>query len=436
MKKSAKRVLSAALALVLVFSLSLPAFAAKNEKGQQYSEFQFYYVMGDSIPSEIGTDMTMTPGHFAPENPTDRYTREHCLKDGSYSDLVATHFNLGRYDGYDGTHVGWRTHEARISINPKYDGDEYTEIWEYPWAGDHKEDIINGRDKNIENLEKADLITINLGNNNIVGVAARTLSDKLGVELKTPKIEDVVDVDAIMAEAKSMPADKAIVFLLQTGFELLGKINDLVAAALVDISGAIKEFGASWDALIDDIRSVNKDATIVAIGMYNALGNVINMHLDGVSPIVGNAVKEITDPAIDYINLYMSKLSPKRCQYVFADIADVDLTGSPEGSHLGKAGHEYFAKKIIQAINSLGPCEHTNTELVNVKAPTKLTLGYSGDTVCADCGRTLSHGHLTTYFCASEHSGGFIVPDFMKSLLSFDFSEIFSKLFDPLGFLK
>jgi hypothetical protein len=39
-----------------------------------------------------------------------------------------------------------------------------------------------------------------------------------------------------------------------------------------------------------------------------------------------------------------------------------------------------------------GECAHTNTSLVNDKAATCLDAGYTGDTVCSDCGETIATG--------------------------------------------
>lgn len=439
MKRSAKRILSAALALILIFSLSVPAFAAVNEKGQKYSEFTYYYVMGDSIPTRVGPGMSDENSHFLTPSHLDPYYKsKHSLKIGSYPDLVASKLGITPDYGYDGTHVGWRTQEARVAINPDYDGDDYTANWEYDWAGDTLKSIQSNREDNIAALKKADLITINLGNNNVVGTATRTLYNELGINVNNIEkmgITEFVDIDAILAQAKAMPADKALVYLLNTAFDIFGDLNDFVKAALKDLGVAMKEFAESWDALIADIRDINPDATIVAISMYNAVGSAVVSNVDGLSPAVADALNAITDPAVEYFNNHMAIKSSMRNEYVFADITAVDLAGSQDGAHLGKAGHEYYAKKIIQAINSLGPCEHNSTELVGEKAATKITLGYSGDTVCTDCGKVLHEGHVTTYL-DSQAIGGFVMPDFIKALFSFDFMQFIVRLFNIFGFGK
>ena len=52
------------------------------------------------------------------------------------------------------------------------------------------------------------------------------------------------------------------------------------------------------------------------------------------------------------------------------------------------------------------PCEHMNTELVNEKDPTCLDKGYTGDTVCADCGVLLESG-TPIGVVSHQFSGGY-----------------------------
>jgi len=380
MKKTTRMLFSLMLALSMVLGLCSVVCAEGDEK-----KYHNYYMMGDSIPQLIGEDMTTDKDYLG-------------YNEGIYPELVAQHYGVESL--YWGANQGWRTHEARISINKNYDGDEHTEKWEYAWAGDKLVDIQKKRDQNIAALAAADMITINLGNNNLVAPLVVCVYKVFGTAyLKHGGYEE--DLEEILETAKALPVEEALYYLLEQGSEFALDAAEVLDLAKVALPQAMAEFCDSWDALIDDVRAVNASAPIVVVGMYNALGSAAKKNVSGISDEVVSMLDAIAEPTVKYFNSYMSSGSSRCSEYVFADVYDVDLTGSEEGSHLGKAGHQYFADQIIRAFDSL-ECDHANRTLKDVKEATRWTLGYSGDEYCQDCGKLLNEGHITVYVCRHE----------------------------------
>lgn len=374
--KATRRIISLALTLLLVFSLCAPVFAAENDE----QPFENYFVIADSIAIKKSDSMPDIPG---------------CLgfRQGLYAERIAKYFNIPQ--GYNGAHTGWRTHEALAAIDPDYLADDYTTVFEKGWGGDNLDSIKKWQPEYRANLAKADLITVNLGNNNVVGTLAYSLSKVF--ELETAGTEYEQAALQKIAEAKEMEASEAIGFILDAA-KLMCQVKILVETALADFTKAMKEFPASWDALMAEIREVNPDATIVVISMFNPVASTLREKAGiDLGESLGKFVTETTSGLVDIINCYMKNGSAYAKDYIFVDVTDIDMSDSSDGYHAGMVGHAFVAEKVIDALEKNCVCHHENTQLVKAKAATKLTLGYSGDLVCSDCGKVLEKGHVTTY---------------------------------------
>ena len=386
MKKSFRRIITVALILMLLAGLGAPAFAVGSEE----QPYKYYFLIGDSIAIKRGGDMPDTIGSLG-------------FRKDTYAERIAEYFNIPQ--GYNGAHVGWRTQECRAAIQADYYGDVYTSDWEHRWGGDTLASIKAWQPAYNAALAKADLITINLGNNNIIGTLAYSLARVFEDQTEGTEYEKAA-LEAI-EHAKELAPAEAIVYLLDAA-KLMGQVKILIDTAIADLFEAMKQFPESWDNLIASIREVNPTADIVVVGMFNAVGNVVNKYaneyIEGIGAGLASMLQTMTNPVVDYCNSYMKCGSAYVSEYAFADVKNVDLTGSVDGSHLGRVGHEYFAKQIISAIESKFICSHENTERVNVKAATKLKLGYSGDLVCSDCGAMLEKGGVTVYHCQHENT--------------------------------
>ncbi len=94
-----------------------------------------------------------------------------------------------------------------------------------------------------------------------------------------------------------------------------------------------------------------------------------------------NAVATNSTPACVYIPTTVTRIRPN----AFATNTPI-IYGGNAAEWNAIDGSEVFAN-----VQTLG-CDHTNTDTVYEKVPSCLVKGYTGDTVCADCGRLLAMG--------------------------------------------
>jgi len=380
MKSSVKRILSIALAIALIFSLSASVLAADSSE----QPFSYYMCIGDSIGNKRAGDMS---GFY---------------RDGqgwllnSYPQLVSEYYGLtdNKTQRFYGAHAGWRTSEVISLIDDSYAADPYhtDEAWLWEWGGYSLKYMSELEKPYRAALSRADLITVNLGSNDIMGMFYFAIYEALYAHTAGTDMDR--QFRQALEESKQANSEEAIVTLIDFMLTLqdYALIVPQIAKRMVE---SLTQFGNNWDHLIKCMQGYMKDdAVLVVIGMYNPLGTVAATNL-GISDTAAKVIKTLTDPTCNLMNAYMQYGSKYASDYEYVDISDVDLTGTGEGTHLGQVGHRYFADKIIKAANSTLPCNHDYaTELINYRAASKLLCGYSGDVKCSHCGAVIEKGHL------------------------------------------
>lgn len=391
--KTVKKIIAMLLMLMLVFSLAAPAFA----EGSEESRYKNYFLIGDSVAIKCRADRADKSGYL-------RFSQD------SYGEIIAKHYNIPA--GFCDAYTGWRTQDARITIDPNYEGDIYTTDWQPRWGVEGNIDVMHRlRDTAIPALQKADLITVNLGNNNVIGTlaysAAKVFEDKTaGTEWEQAAIKAI-------DEAIEKNSDVAVLASILEAAELMGQLKILIDTVIIDLMEALKAFPESWDNLIARIRELNPDAPMVVIGMYTSVGSDIRYLAEeyGINTeplnLLVDAINEMSKPPVQLINYTMQTGSAYKDEYIFVDNMDADFTGTPDGHHMGPAGHAKLAEKIIAALDKNyeeSICTHQHTTTVNAKAATIFTKGYSGDKVCIDCGQTVEKGSVTTFSCSHTNT--------------------------------
>ena len=391
--KTLKKILSLLLALTMLCSIGVFASAEGAFVRSYKTPFQRYLLLGDSIPRGLSDD------------PRRSFDDDHFLN-GGYPQLIANTYGIP--ERVDMARTGWRVQEARIALEDDYYGDEYTgdPRWMGPYAdwGSYSLDmIVSERQLMRDELAKAELITVNYGSNNVAGTLLYSVQKALeygtaGTECQQAALEAIEQAKQKYSELEAVVTMLDFIMTLENGAILLETIH-------TDFTAAMAEFPWQWNLLADDIfRYANPDATVVVLGIYNVTSSVLMKQLDGVPQPVADFLNMLTQPVIDYINNHMRYFCPRANDYVFVDIDGVSLEGSWDGTHISDAGHQEVAERIIRALSGVIPCAHDGeTHLVNYAAPTKLTLGYSGDTVCDICGRTIAHGAITKWKCTHEN---------------------------------
>ena len=376
MKKTIRSCICLVTALILLLSLSVPALAKRPEQ-----PFTYLTTLGDSIGYHVagGRSYVHNEAGFL------RYT---------YPCMVFE--DLGLEQGYYGNRCGWRAVEALVALEPDYYGDDYTKNFLINWGGFNVDMIKAMSAEYTEGIKKADLIILNFGSNDLLGtfsyVAQKMMIDKTaGTSLERATLRAIEKARAMddMWEA----VDYLLEFTESNLTEFV-RVETLVK----DLLAAMAKFPGTWAKLIEKIRSLNPDAMIAAVSVYNPYA-------------LSDAQSLISEAMIDTLNTEMRTLANLTGDYVFVDLGRPDLTGSRDGSHLGDPGHREVADKILAAVMSKLPCDHSDTVVKNAVSAGWWHLGYTGDVVCADCGKVMQCGEVV-----SAHLSPFKTPSIIAKL--------------------
>ncbi len=412
-----KRLIAILLTLCMIFSLipsmTLSASAAFWDKEE--AEYQHYVPMGTSITGGYG--ITMSPGWWGGM----MVDIVGSFGKGAYPGLIADHYGIPRENCYDGALLGTRTKEFRVLLEDDYHGDEFTEGWSQAKCGNGEAHLKEIAAEYKENLANADLITIELGSNDVFSYLVYYISEYMQVAAEDEAAEEDEDEGYYAALINTLREEQnefLALFGLASVADSMGIYRDVLSYILELKSQAEIEFMENFNAVIKDIRDINTDAEIYVISMYNPIPYLLTHEItnnDNGSDTIKQLVLStgetfmlseektmelaelVSDAAVDKQNDYMHYLCPQSHQYTFVDVTGIDMTGSSDGSHPSYAGHDYIAQAIEAAIGENHVCHHVHTKAIGAVRPTILTLGYTGVIVCTDCGEVMSTGKIITY---------------------------------------
>ncbi len=378
MKKTLKRCLSLFLTLILLFTLAGNAFAATRDNVRQYKE---YTCLGDSIATGLNYEHLDASTTFE-ETP------------GSYHSIIkqAACAKLHQY-----AFSGNSTKETRYIFEPDYELDEYC-FWDI--VGVTAEQIDGMRADIIESVRNSELITINLGSNDIFTYAMRAAfpEEETAEETNSAAAEETweeaettqaapeetgtialadesgmiaaADEEEIASEGVIFAAGAEDDFSEEAGITY--EVKDEVTAETTDASSAgslltllakLIEGGRilqeNYRQIIKDIRAINPDATIVIVGMYNPFRHV---KFSPDSVFTGDAMGRMV---VDPVNLFLYSLANSYSNVYYADVTETetyydikDITMSDEefmtymiiDTHPTPDGHQYMADQILKVL--------------------------------------------------------------------------------------
>ena len=356
--KQTRRILAVLLALVLALSaICVSAFAAHKKQYQSYTFF------GDSVTTGFGIQ-----SYFAVAE--DGGTAEGMRVAGAYPDLVAKGVGIDEDNEnyYNEAHSGWRTSELRETLDPSYNNDDGAAAKALSSGMANGKVLSDPQDPKLqkrirEEITKSDLITIDLGSNDIQLPIIMALYAAIYPQYATyfgqQEYKDWIIEDLL----KKYGSENDMIVKLT---EAVAKIHG-IEYALEIVSkaalGGLYKFNTNYPEIIKMIHEINPDADIYVIGLYNPLSETT---LSDELPIkIGKAL----DPVMMSLNLYLAQLNPAKKYYTYVDAfnttvlgtisvsslvgKDMNLAGMGDYTmyiHPNDAGHAYIAEQVLKAI--------------------------------------------------------------------------------------
>lgn len=388
MGKLWKRILTLALIAVMFCTLlgvSASALGTDEYRGRNYRRYAY---IGDSISWGYGLDPTVDP--LAANNTFIR------IKD-SYTDIV------GRVlEESCGTLVlpaensGGRFCEYRVALehgmgveNPYTYGDD----WFGNRAPERTHLLMNSGVEVCAKIKDADLVTIQLGINDIAGALVNALSASGWIDMgKLTAIKDVGGVFAYVSTA-----------LTKAGNPI--RIPEKVLTALNEQLALMHE---NTRKVLDDIVELSADdADILVIGYHDPASRlrlVPGTDYSLLLNIFGLAIQNLNDYlanlTLEYDNVYFVSILGASSFYNEGDsIFDIlgDEGGMAMAIHPDIAGHAFIASRVIEKLNEIHICRHEHTKTVTPRCQGMCGCRYTGVLVCADCGKLLDAGKIVTH---------------------------------------
>ena len=321
--------LSLLLCCALTFCVLVPAAgAATRENVRQYDT---YMCIGDSIAA--GYTVSGTQGNYL-------LTRV----PGAYHDIVAT------ATGAKLNQFGWSAFRS-VELRYMLEGERHDldDTWLQVYSVLIGDDVLNQyRDAYLQAIRESDLITLNLGSNDVLSYSfAKAMMQLSGDSEVGSTVKDIL---------ARFPGNigAAMVKLMET-MQKLGKLPQLMTALMTTLPKAFLQFTQNFNACLKDIYAMNPDATIVVVGVYNPY-NSLTLSADSalnLGPVV--------QPFVDQLNLFLHYQCPYAAKYLFAPVDGTEtwpfnlqqedfLSYHTWAVHPTAKGHAYMADQILSVL--------------------------------------------------------------------------------------
>ena len=386
MRKTKKRIISLLMAVAMMTALLVPsAMATNNTKSDKH----YITVMGDSVATGFGLNQDTVWSSELKTRPTgERYYFKRPLGDGvavpnSYTSIVAKALGVDVSDPnhvpylYNQTRAGFRSVEALRMIDPAYDQEMMGDTF-------GNEEILSGysdmtaaelkymRENAARQVQNSKLVILNLGSNDVslalTDIGPKRLEELFEQEEKSISVRGLIEGSKKILEMGGS-LTSLLVFVLDWA-ETVGALPETLAVYSSAMIEGVTKWMDVYPKLVARIYELNKDATIVNVGFYNAFKE---MKLTDVSPF---NIGQLMEPASIIADQYMSTLAPyansDEYDYRFAEVRGVKLNGFTnslltsilsgeldnfsmeyaEQIHPAAEGHAYMAQQILNALGS------------------------------------------------------------------------------------
>ena len=328
---SVRRMLSMLLAAILVFSaLGVTASAATRENVQHYDT---YMCIGDSIAAGFYVDGDSSVGRKLEVMPN------------AYHSIVA------EATGAKLLQFGWsafRTVELRYMLEgERHDLDDtWLDLFGFLIRDDQ---LDQHRTAYLDAINQADLITVNLGSNDVLSYSMKKTLNLLSTS------DDCV-LAAKVRELMSKCGDFGTAFVKVLDYaEKAGKLPIVLASLNPTLMKAVSAYQENFTACMRGIHDRNPYATVVVVGVYNPMTNVSLVENGNLK------LAALVQPTVDIMNQFLKYGCPYSDWYRFAPVPNVttwpmSLIGGDFASevitkvHPTEVGHSYMADQILSVL--------------------------------------------------------------------------------------
>lgn len=376
-----KKVVSVIVAIAMLFAISSQAFAVSERSYRKYAN---YVCLGDSIAAGCGLskDGSETTFEISNDEHPEAYSSEYLYRGydfdvapNAYHSLIANTLGVNLSQC---ARSGLRAVELRYMLDGIYNDFEKSFLWGSQFFTDNFVKLFSGEDvdvmaqlekmkvqSNIVNsVKNADLITINLGSNDVFSFTLLYSMNQLIADF--PILSDVSEV--FKATGNLGLAIGSLIDLAAT----VGKLPIIVESIMRNLGLTYEQFVDNYTALIERILTINPDATIVLVGVYNPLKN---MHISSDTKLDPRA---LIAPVVDSMNVFYRELADRYANCRYADVTDTDIyrlnltdPGLTDLSllkvHPTISGYRYMAQQILGCLPS-GVAAPTLSAAVNAES--------------------------------------------------------------------
>ncbi|MBR0364245.1 MAG: hypothetical protein IJH58_03735 [Clostridia bacterium] len=321
MKQLKTKLATVFLAVLMAAVCMVPSFAAAKT-------YRTYAVLGDSIPTGYSL-----PGYrFA-----GKATAVWPVVPGSYPEHVKWGAHASHI--YMMAHSGYRTADIRRVLDPSFGGDYFNGRRLPTYPDSMKVDVAKLeqlRGEVIHHLRQADLITLNVGGNDVFQFLL-ILRDMIREDLVA--VEDLQNLPALSPETT-----------LKDIRQLAGNSDTLYRILEMELK-SVQDFYTNFDAIVRRIHEINPRARLLVLGVYNPLDNF---------KVGGVSANLLIEPVMESYNTYYRSGCQYRKYYQFVPLRDIDTYVSagrffenpdmPVDIHPTKTGHRQIAQQILAAL--------------------------------------------------------------------------------------
>lgn len=375
-----KKTLSIVLCVVMLFALTVPAFAAS---GKNYYDYENYMCIGDSIAAGCGLARDGKPTNFDQnaEDYTKVYSNDYiylgydfAAAPNAYHSLVANELGANLLQC---ARSGLRAVELRYMLDGTYN--DYDTDW--TWGNTYFDtdgngfgmddmDKLNAYVNYTEKIKQADLITINVGSNDVFSFALGAVLRELTEDSSNTALTAAADGDLGTAFGKLVEA-----------YKKMGKLAELANVLMTTLNKAYKQFTVNYAAVIDKIYEINPDITIVGVGVYNPFSG-FQISADSDLDLSG-----IAAPIVTAINTHIASNKYSHSSFYYANVVGTHIYPMNYDDHYfweyftlkvhpDIEGYQYMAEKILEALPEK-PLDAPEVKASNVAATGKVKLSWA-----------------------------------------------------------